>query len=726
MHLESKQFSLSGISLNKAKLYYFLVCCILAFHFGVSLQAGAFSLQTTDWQNRGEAFNLAVDTARSLVYAEMDGGVDHDLAIFDYSNPAQLKYVGLAKGFGCWVRIANGNLYSVAKDRGLCVWNMADPRHPVLTVVMEDTASWWLGSSYASACFAMTGNIIWRLQGTTLTTYECILSNQLLQLQQFTRLPGSIGYDSLIVSDKAVYCASQYTGTYWVCLFDKSTGSLVKKGSISIKSSALTSYAGSTSMISCQSGRFIVLSNRGEDKIHILDVGDLSNPIELVPFVLPNSPLKVNSIVSINADHFMVVRAGGIIQMFRVSTEGVVSPESAEITIPDAWAYTGATGGSYAFITGFYKDLLMMDVTDKSSPKLIGESDPNPSLQNACVDQNYLYQVGEFDWKFTVQKIGERGILGPLQELPEPAGFVAAFQGTVAASYTYDLRVYRRQPNGDHVLASRTEYSSSTTSWSDRTLFINGAYVVIDNQVFGLFSEKQLTLLGSLPSNAKGLFGHFALCVDGDSVDVIDLAKNMSIAQIVPGPVFDMKSCGDRAILKKQDSICVLTSDSNGVLGLNEWFGSPTEPSYGKWNVSFDDNVLLLWSTDTANIYSLNKNAPPRFLGSSPIPRNYCHGGWYGFLSHGLFYTTDAFTGIVVMRLDAGNAISSISKNVDGSVNVEMDTVKGRLYQLHSSSNLVNWELEIGNIRGTGSKLIQQGISAKSMLKYYRAADMGE
>ena len=142
--------------------------------------------------------------------------------------------------------------------------------------------------------------------------------------------------------------------------------------------------------------------------------------------------------------------------------------------------------------------------------------------------------------------------------------------------------------------------------------------------------------------------------------------------------------------------------------------------------MTFDDNFLFLWSSDTANIYSLNKNKPPRLLGSSSIPQNYCHGGWYGFLSQGYFYTTDAFTGIIVMRLDAGNAIASISKNVDSSVNVEMDTVKGRLYQLQSSSNLVDWELEIGNIRGTGSKHTQQGIPTKSTIRYYRVADMGE
>ncbi len=688
--------------------------------------AGSFSLPPCDWQNRGYAFDVVVDAPRSLVYLPMDGGVDNDLSVFDCANPAQIKYLGLVKGFGTHVGQAGTNLFSTAKDKGLCIWTMADPLHPTLKARVPGTESWWNGSSYSSDVIAFHQEVLFHLQWDALTTYRVGESNQLVSLQSFTNLslgPGA----SLLVKEDLVIAVYQYCGVYTVCVFQGRANSLTLASKMGITSEALKSYAGGADMAVCRGGRFLVMSTRGEDLVHVVDLVDPAHPVELEPYHITQPPLAC--MVAIDDEHVLIADLGVVLQ---VSASGRLLPVSNALTLNSS-SIRGVCSGSYAYLTGFNTDLTTIEVSDRSNPAVLSRLDPNPGVYGMVVDQDCVYKVDEISsdegyrgYRLVVaRRDSATGRLAPSATVQEGALQAAACNGTVVADNYVELSVYKRQPSGEHVFRSRARYSYSQYSYQ-QPLFANEAYAVVGTNAFHIDASQSLLPLAALPGPASGLFGHFVLCADGDDAIVVDLAQGSKMVQRLVGPVFSIQAVGMRAVIKRQDSLYIVESDADGNLTSKEWFGYPTEPGYGKWNVSFDENFLILWSTATANIYSLSGAKPPRLLGSCAIPQNYCHGGWYGFLSEGNFYTADAFAGIIIMRLDAGHAILSIAKATDESASVEWNTVEGRLYDVMGSSDLKEWKPLARALRGTGHKVTQKGLSGTSATMFYRVLDVGE
>jgi hypothetical protein len=695
------------------------------------LNAGSFSLPACDWQNRGDAFNLVLDPTRPLVYVQMDGGVDNDLSIFDYADPAHLKFLGKVKGFGTHVARADAKLLSIAKGRGMSIWDMADPLHPTLSGEIGGTESWWTGSSYSNGRLSSKDGVLYRLAGTSLTTFRINRLKSLDRLQQFSNLPGQYAYNHVVVSENVAYCASQYTGTYNLCVFGKSGQLLQQLTNLTVSSPSLASYAGGGQIALFNSGRHLLMSSRGEDRVHIVDVGDPANPRILPPYILEDNKSRIGCFVPIDDHHVMVAKEwSGSLQILQVSPNGQLSKISDPLNL-NTWVQYGVCSGSHVFFTGFHTDLTMVDVSDVKHPKLVGQADPNPSLDQVAVDGNHVYQLARYFNQGGVPIVSElnqsTGQLAPWRNLTDGYEFrnVAAFRGTVILDNFFALTMLQRQPNGEHVRVTNVNYRSSV-SYSDRKTHLNDQYAIVGEQVFGLAGNKGLKLIGSLPSNALVSFGRYAVCADGIDAIVVDVSKQMAVSRRIPGPVFDARGVANRAVIKKKDSLCVITAGPSEELSVSEYYGYPSEPSFKKWNVSLNEQFLILWSGSEANIYSLPMASQPRLLGSCEIPRNYCRGGWYGFLSQNYFLTADAFTGLVAMRLDAGNAIIALRNGSDGSTQVEWDTVNGRLYDVMCSTNLTDWLPEATGIRGTGKTMIQSGRSKSSASTFYRVVDTGE
>lgn len=705
--------------------------------------ASGFSLELTDWLNRGASDRCAVSEDGSTVYVAMSRtNEDGDVSVFDITDVGErrLRWVGTVKGLGNGIQTFGGWLLTMRRDAGLCVWDMTAALTPVLRQTVPDVADsfWGYRQSPVFAVgqgrlFAVNGNRIWVFEPVPtglgrLGGWESPLS---------ITLDGSV--DHVVVLGSRLFSTAQNQGRYVVAAIDVADPAHPKAiQRVEFTAPGPERFIGGSRLAGDPGGRQLVVTAPGDNQVHVFDIADPGTLRRLGSYLDPTVPPGSGSATDgfqgaeFLAPGRLALLSGSHLTLNEVDPDGTIRPRNVRQSVVRPRGLVRS--GGYLFLHGWDVDLAIHDASASGTLASVAKADPNPDVSEIAADGSYAY-VLSYSWETARSTLnayavdptsGRLGAARPVMTFFSGGNWalgLGAQRGRIVLSDGRMAYLLERDADGNHRETFRGRIGGEAGGQTPE-ISVGDGYFRAGRTLFEVPAPGPVRALGS-PDWARTatLFGRFALATTGGPHTVYRLPDLAEVGRIVDVPG-DVQAVGDRLYYHSASGIRELRVDDSGAIQVTEL--TPKGGGYpGSWNLTVADGLVLSWYGSVCRIYDANRAAGQRLalLGESPMTQNLCHGGWYGVASGGLFYTADAFAGLSVFRIVPG--FQRVQATHEGAgLRLSWPTLVGRRYALYRSDDLRTWRVERDDLVGTGSDLVLQ-IPALGRAGAYRVADVG-
>ena len=612
----------------------------------------AASLTLTDWLNRGVSIaGTVVDTGHSLAYVPMDRTADNDLAVFNFSSQA-LVHAGTVKGFGNNLFRYGSYLGSIQQEAGLVIWDMTNPVVPRKAASLSGVRQGYFNRP------VLDGN---RLYHNSYGTMSVIDQGTLLTPKPQLLTSFNAGnMDEWVVAGGYLFGIGQSLGTYSLSVFDvRNAQQITKVAGLQFESARLKSTAGSAMLALLQNNRFLVISCRGENAIHVFDVANPASPTRLAGYVdtsgLPSSG-RFSGIAKVDEGRFLMASEWYGVGSYRVSTSGGVSPESSLASVPNSYHVNAA--GLFGFVTGWGDDLTLLSLAQPSLPTVIASSDPHSKSPELLVDALDVYTSRD---NYRIDP--DSGKLQPVQL--DLTSMPLAVQDRILLIWKDGgLRLCRREVNNTLSKIGAIPLASATNAE-----FCGPLLRVFHNNQAYLYDCKipsNPTYLGKVSATTE--LGSFPGCVNKDQAlfsnflairDAARLVKIYDSYNLAKGPIQTVSNSGnlsrsrDLLFCNTPEGLKIIRSGPGSTVVVTNF---PDLAPYSTWNISADSQTMAVWASTQTKLFQIVRGSDYHIsiheLGTDSIPSCQCHGGWYGRVADKFFFTNDAFAGISVSRMN--------------------------------------------------------------------------
>lgn len=610
------------------------------------------SLTLTDWLNRGISYmGTVVDTDKSRAYVAMDRTADNDLAVFDFSSQA-LVHLGTVKGFGNNLFRHGKLLGSIQQDSGLVLWDMTIPMAPRQVATLSGVGQGYYNHSIVEGN-RLYNNFYGTISVIDLGTPETPNPQRLTSFQ-------AAGIDEFVLAGGYLFGIGQYLGTYTLSVYDvRKIAQISKVAELQFEAPRLNYYNGGAVLALLRNNRFLVISNRGENAIHVIDVANPLTPKRLVSYEdtsgLPSSG-RFSNMTKTDNDRFLMVSEYYGVSSFRISTSGVILPESSLVSVPSAYAVDAA--GSFGFVTGWHDDLTLLNLARPYQPTVIASSDPHPSSPEILVDGRDVYTSRD-----NYQFVSDSGKLLPV-----------ALNLTVMPLAVQD-RILLIKKDGKLSLCRRLLNNTLKTigsiplDYASEAEFCGPLLRVFSagkSYLYDCKTPSNPVYLGQISATAE--IGSFPGCVNRDQAlfsnflairDAAGFVKIYDAYNLAKGPIQRVSNSGhlsrsrDLLFCKTPEGLKIIRSGPGRTVVVKNF---PELGPFSTWNISADSQTMAVWVASQAKLFQIMRESDYgisiKELGTDAIPACLCHGGWYGRVVDNFLFTNDTFAGISVLRMN--------------------------------------------------------------------------
>ena len=626
---------------------------LLGSGLGSSLNAQtAASLTLTDWLNRGVSYmGTVVDTDSSLAYVAMDRTADNDLAVFNFSSQA-LVHLGTVKGFGNNLFRYGKYLGSIQQDSGLVLWDMTIPIAPRQAATLPRVRQGYYNRSIIEGN-RLYNNYYGKISVIDLGTPETPKPQLLTSFQA----PGT---DEFVLAGGYLFGIGQYFGTYTLNVYDvRKILQITRVAEMQFEAPRLRYYNGGAVLALLRNNRFLVVSNRGENAIHVIDVANPLTPKRLAGYEdtsgLPSSG-RFSNMTKTDNDRVLMVSERYGVSSFRISINGVVSPESSLVSVPNAFAVDAA--GPLGFVTGWGNDLTLLDLTQTSQPSVLASSDPHPASPDILVDGRDVYTSRE-----NYHLVLDSGTLQPTV-LDLTAMPLAVQDRILLIKKDGKLSLCRRQSNNSLKPISSLPLDGATEAEFCGPLL--RVFSAGQSYLYDCKTPSNPVYLGQVSANSE--IASFPGCVNRDQALFSNFLAIRNAAGLVniydaynlgKGPIETVSNSGhlsrsrDLLFCKTPEGLKIIRSGPGRTVVVKNF---PELGPYATWNISADSQTMAVWVASQAKIFQIVRESDYgisiKELGTDAIPACLCHGGWYGRVVDNFLFTNDTFAGVSVLRMN--------------------------------------------------------------------------